>query len=166
MPVSVEPHKPSRVSILLERFAQHATSWTGSSWAFVLALLSLVVWAILGPYFGYSDTWQLVINTATTIVTFLMVFLIQRSQNKESLVIQVKLNEIIAALTGASNRLINLENLTEDEIRELHDRYQELAERAQRGRSFTQSLTIEDAKPSGKAKAPPQPAEVPSGPCS
>src|SRR3954470_5033440 len=90
----------------LERASQAVTHWTGSSWAFALASATIVVWLITGPLFHFSDTWQLVINTGTTIVTFLMVFLIQRAQNKDALVIQLKLNEIVAAIQGASNRLI------------------------------------------------------------
>ena len=96
--------------------------------------------------FGFSDTWQLVINTGTTIVTFLMVFLIQRSQNKDSLATQVKLNEILAALKGASNRLINVEDLSEDEIRELHQRYEKLARRAQRAADATKACSIESMR--------------------
>src|SRR5262245_59269666 len=90
----------------LERLSHAVTAWTGSSWAFALAAAVIIVWLITGPLFHFSDTWQLVINTGTTIVTFLMVFLIQRSQNKDSLAIQLKLNEIVAAIPGASNRLI------------------------------------------------------------
>src|SRR5216684_3160130 len=95
----------------VERFAYAVTQWVGSARAFAVALAIVLIWAITGPIFHFSDTWQLVINTGTTIVTFLMVFLIQRSQNKESLAVQLKLNEIVAALRGASNRLINVENL-------------------------------------------------------
>ena len=87
--------------------------------AFALASLTIIVWAVTGPVFGYSNTWQLVINTGTTIVTFLMVFLIQRSQNKDSLAIQLKLDEIVAAMAGASNRLIGCEDLNEEELRTL-----------------------------------------------
>ncbi len=119
-----------RLSILLEQFTYKVTEWVGSARAFALSLLIILVWAITGPLYNYSDTWQLVINTGTTIVTFLMVFLIQRSQNKESMAVQVKLNEIIAALKGASNRLINIEMLSEQEVRDLHARYQSLAEKA------------------------------------
>jgi low affinity Fe/Cu permease len=92
----------------LERVARTITDWTGSSSAFGLAVSIVAVWAALGPLFGYSDTWQLVINTGTTIVTFLMVFLIQRAQNIEGRALQLKLNEVIAALDGASNRLIDV----------------------------------------------------------
>src|SRR4051794_31844947 len=94
---------------LLARFARKATDWSGSSAAFALAVLVIVLWLVTGPLFGFSDTWQLVINTGTTIVTFLMVFLIQRSQNKDAHAMHLKLNELVAALKGASNRLINAE---------------------------------------------------------
>ena len=97
--------------------------WTGSTIAFVLACLVVVVWVATGPLFDFSNTWQLVINTGTTIVTFLMVFLIQRAQNKDSLAIQLKLNELVAAMAGASNRLIDCEDLTEEELRTLHRHY-------------------------------------------
>jgi low affinity Fe/Cu permease len=107
--------------------ARKATDWTGSSSALFLALGTILLWAITGPFFGYSDTWQLVINTGTTIITFVMVFLIQRAQNKDALALQLKLNEILAALQGASNRLINVEDLSESEVRELHQRYEKLA---------------------------------------
>src|SRR5688572_10716665 len=99
---------------LLERISTWATKQTGSSPAFALAVAVIAIWLISGPFFHFSDTWQLVINTGTTIVTFLMVFLIQRGQNKESMAIQLKLNEIVASVRGASNRLINIEDMTED----------------------------------------------------
>ena len=110
-----------------ERFAVQATEWTGRSSAFVLASVVVVVWMATGPWFHYSDTWQLVINTGTTIVTFLMVFLIQRAQNKDAKAIQLKLNEIVSALRGASNRLIDIEDLSEDELEVLHQHYQRIA---------------------------------------
>src|SRR5581483_3472760 len=111
---------------VLERVSSRATAWTGSSWALWLAVSTVVVWAATGPLFGFSDTWQLVINTGTTIVTFLMVFLIQRAQNKDAMVIQLKLNELVAALDGASNRLISVEDLSEDEVEILRQHYREL----------------------------------------
>jgi low affinity Fe/Cu permease len=111
----------------LEAFAHKATEWTGHSSAFLLALLVIVAWGLSGPYFGYSDTWQLVINTGTTIVTFLMVFLIQRTQNKDAKAIHLKLNEILRAMHEASNRLIDAEDLTEEEIEALHLHYHDLA---------------------------------------
>jgi low affinity Fe/Cu permease len=128
----------------LEKFSHWATQATGSTVAFVLAVLTVVVWVVTGPLFQFSDTWQLVINTGTTIVTFLMVFLIQRTQNKDSLATQLKLNEILAALKGASNRLINVEDLDEDEVRRLHARYQKLADRARCAKDPCARHTIEE----------------------
>ena len=95
------PRKRNPVSEFLEKFSYQATKATGTSGAFVLAVLVILVWGITGPLFKFSDTWQLVINTGTTIVTFLMVFLIQRAQNKDALAIHLKLNEIVAAVEGA-----------------------------------------------------------------
>jgi low affinity Fe/Cu permease len=106
----------------------------------------VVIWAVTGPVFDYSDTWQLVINTGTTVVTFMMVFLIQRSQNKESLAIQLKLNEIVAAIQGASNRLINVEDLSEEEIELLHEHYRALANFAKKDYKLTESHSIEEAE--------------------
>src|SRR5438874_8290815 len=98
-------------------FARSMANASGKPATFLIAVLVIVVWAVTGPIFGFSDTWQLVINTGTTIVTFLMVFLIQRSQNKDSLAIHLKLNELVAAIHGASNRLISAEDLTEHEVK-------------------------------------------------
>ena len=131
---------------LAERLSGHETKWAGSSWAFVLALGVILVWGITGPLFGYSDTWQLVINTGTTIVTFLMVFLIQRTQNKDSRAIHLKLNELVAAMPGSSNRLISVEDLSEDEIRILHEHYAKLVELAKKDMKLTESHSIEDAE--------------------
>jgi low affinity Fe/Cu permease len=119
--------KQAGLSRALELFAHKATEWTGHSSAFLLAVLVIVVWGLSGPYFGYSDTWQLVINTGTTIVTFLMVFLIQRTQNKDAKAIHLKLNEILRAMHEASNHLIDAEDLTEEEIEALHRHYHDLA---------------------------------------
>jgi low affinity Fe/Cu permease len=130
----------------LEQAARAVTRWTGTSQAFGCAVGVVIVWALLGPVFGFSDTWQLVINTGTTVVTFLMVFLIQRSQNKDSQAIHLKLNEMVAALQGASNRLINVEDLTEQEVVMLHRHYQQLSEIAKRDGSLTQSHSIEEAE--------------------
>ena len=111
----------------LEKFSVAVTNWAGSSWAFAIAASSIVLWALCGPFFNFSETWQLVVNTSTTIVTFLMVFLIQRSQNKESLAVQVKLNELLASQKGASNRLINVEDMSEEDISALHKRFATLS---------------------------------------
>jgi len=131
---------------MLERFSHRATVWAGSSWAFIIALTVIIVWGITGPIFKFSDTWQLVINTGTTIVTFLIVFLIQRAQNKDALAIHLKLNEIVAALEGASNRLIDVEDLTEEEVTVLHTYYQKLATMAKRDSKLTVSHSIEEAE--------------------
>ena len=129
----------------LESFSRHVTRWTGSSWAFAMAVAVVLIWLATGPLFHYSDTWQLVINTGTTIVTFLMVFLIQRSQNKDSLALQLKLNEIVAALEGASNRLVNIEDLTEAELDVLHHHYARLATMARQDVDLMQSHSVDEA---------------------
>ena len=138
--------KRNRFGELLERLSLKATKATGTSKAFILALAAIVVWGLTGPIFHYSDTWQLVINTSTTIITFLMVFLIQRTQNKDALAIHLKLNEIVAALEGASNRLIDVEDLTEGEIEILHTHYQRLVAMAKKDLKLTQSHSIEEAE--------------------
>jgi len=112
----------------------------------------IVVWAITGRVFGYSDTWQLVINTGTTIVTFLMVFLIQRTQNKDSLALHLKLNEIVAAMQGASNHLIDVESLTERELQVLHKHYARLAQMAEQDATLTESHSVEEAEQRHKHK--------------
>jgi low affinity Fe/Cu permease len=129
----------------LERFSESVSSAAGSSSAFGLAFLVVLVWAVTGPVFHYSDTWQLVINTGTTIVTFLMVFLIQRSQNKESLAVQLKLNEVVAAINGASNRLIDVEELSEAELEAFRAHYQRLIGLAKEGGGPTESHSVEEA---------------------
>jgi low affinity Fe/Cu permease len=128
------------------RFATAVTRWAGSTFGFILAVLVIVVWAATGPIFHWSDTWQLVINTGTTIITFLMVFLIQRSQNKDSLAIQLKLNELVAAMEGASNRLISVEDLSEQELGVLHIHFQRLAQMAQRDERVNESHSIDEAE--------------------
>ena len=136
----------------LEAMARVVTQWSGTSQAFAAALAIVVLWALLGPVFRFSDTWQLVINTGTTIVTFLMVFLIQRAQNKDSQAIHLKLNEVVAAMQGASNRLINVEDLTEEEVQLLHRYYRRLGELAKRDASLTESHSVEEADTRSVAK--------------
>ncbi|MCU1266544.1 MAG: low affinity iron permease family protein [Acidobacteria bacterium] len=138
--------KSNKLGQILERFSRKATEATGTSSAFILALLVIIIWILTGPLFHFSDTWQLVINTGTTIITFLMVFLIQRSQNKDALAIHLKLNEIVAALDGASNRLIDVEDLTEDEIKTLHAYYKKLVEMARKDLKLTASHSVEEAQ--------------------
>ena len=131
---------------VLSRMATAATRWTGSTAAFVTAFTVILVWGLTGPIFRYSDTWQLVINTSTTIVTFLMVFLIQRSQNKDALAVQLKLNEIVAAIEGASNRLISVEDLSEQELQVLRIHYKKLGEMAKHDSGLTESHSVEEAE--------------------
>lgn len=138
---------------MLEKAAKYAADWTGSSVALLMAFLTILVWGITGPYFQYSDTWQLVINTGTTIVTFLMVFLIQRSQNKDTRAVQLKLNEIVAALQGASNRLINIEDVAEADIQTLQKHYNQLNKLAKEDGSLTESHSIEEAHERHNKKA-------------
>ena len=125
-----------RVNIF-EKLSRFSTDFTGTTSAFIIALLIIIVWMVTGPLFDFSNTWQLVINTGTTIITFLMVFLIQRMQNKDSKAIHLKLNELVASLKGPSNRLIDVEDLTEEELVTLSHYYKHLAEMAKKGeRSF------------------------------
>ena len=136
----------SRLGQLLERLSSKVTAWTGSTPALLCAIGVIVIWLASGPLFHYSDTWQLVINTGTTIVTFVMVFLIQRSQNKESLAVQLKLNELVAAVQGASNRLIDVEDLSEDELKVLHIFYRRLAAMSKQDEELGRSHSVEEAE--------------------
>jgi low affinity Fe/Cu permease len=128
-----------------EKFANAATSFTGSSAAFIGATAIVIIWALSGPIFKYSENWQLVINTGTTIITFLMVFLIQKAQNKDSKAIQIKLNELIAAGKDASNRIVSIENLTEDELNQLHKFYSKLADEAEDDTKLNATHSIDEA---------------------
>jgi low affinity Fe/Cu permease len=150
--------QPRTFSQVLEGFSHKVTQWAGSSIAFAIALAVIIVWAVTGPIFGFSDTWQLVINTGTTIVTFLMVFLIQRTQNKESKAVHLKLNEIVAALEGASNRLIDVEDLTEEELETLHKHYRGLVAMAKKDSSLTKSHSVEEAELRHSSKIKKRPA--------
>ena len=138
--------RPISLAERFEHFSRVITRFTGSTIAFGVALGVVIVWAMLGPVFGFSDTWQLVINTSTTIVTFLMVFLIQRTQNKDSLAIHLKLNELVSAMEGASNRLIDVEALSEKELETLHRYYAELTKLAQTASDVTESHSVEEAR--------------------
>ena len=139
------PHDAKPRETFLARLSKKATDWTGTSTAFALAALTIIIWLVTGPFFGFSDTWQLVINTSTTIITFLMVFLIQRSQNKDSRAVHLKLNELVAAVGGASNRLINVEELTEAEVQMLHVHYCTLVMLAKGDKRLTDSHSVEEA---------------------
>jgi low affinity Fe/Cu permease len=138
---------------IFERFAGESTRFAGKPIAFVIACLVVLAWAVTGPIFNFSDTWQLVINTGTTIVTFTMVFLIQQTQNKDSAAIHLKLSEIVAALKGASNRLINVQDLSEKEIQTLLKCYQELSEMAKKDNEGAISRTVEEAVRNHEEKA-------------
>lgn len=131
---------------LFEKFSDWATKFTGSSYAFIGAVLVVVLWAASGPVFKYSETWQLVINTGTTIITFLMVFLIQKAQNKDSKAIQIKLNELLAANEKASNRIVDIEDLTEKELDQLHCYYEKLSDFAEEDEDIHTSHSIDAAK--------------------
>ena len=159
------------LSQIAEGFSSAVTKWTGSTtafacalgvillWAalgpisaaagnpvtFIVAVALVVIWGVTGPLFGFSDTWQLVINTGTTIVTFLMVFLIQRSQNKDALALHLKLNELVAAVNGANNRLIDVEDLSEEELQILAKHYSELAALARKDADISQSHSLDEA---------------------
>lgn len=126
-----------------ENFASKATKATGSNYAFIIACSVVIVWLVSGPIFGYSDTWQLVINTGTTIVTFLMVFLIQKTQNKDGIAMQVKLNELVSANEKASNRIIDVEDLTEEELEYLEKYYRRLAEHTKKQHDLKSSHSID-----------------------
>ncbi|MCG2792598.1 MAG: low affinity iron permease family protein [Weeksellaceae bacterium] len=114
---------------LFDRFADWSVWFTGSAGAFIGASLLVIIWAISGPIFNYSEEWQMVINTGTTIITFLMVFLIQKAQNKDSKAIQIKLNELLAAHENARNKIIDIEDLTEEELDKLHVRYENFSQK-------------------------------------
>ena len=139
--------------IFFERFANWATAATGSSAAFIIAIAVIIVWLVTGPVAKYSDTWQLVINTGTTIVTFLMVFLIQKSQNKDSKAIHLKLNELLASHEGTSNRMVNIEDLTEAELDRLYKFYIRLSELAQRESDLTKTHSIDAAEENQSRKS-------------
>jgi low affinity Fe/Cu permease len=135
-----------------EKFSGKVTKATGSPWAFIIALAVILAWAISGPLFNYSDTWQLVINTGTTIITFLMVFLIQLSQNKDTVALQLKLNELIASDPKASNRLVDIEDLTNEELETLKKFYIKLSELASKETNLHTSHSIDEATAFHKQK--------------
>lgn len=137
--------KPKNIVVFFEKFATRVTKATGSTGAFVCAFCIVLAWAVTGPIFDYSETWQLVINTGTTIVTFLMVFLIQKAQNKDSLAIQLKLNELVASHEHASNRLVDIESMTEEEMMIVQKYYQKLSALSKKDIKLQTSHSIEEA---------------------
>ena len=135
----------NRLAAFFDTFSTKVTNITGSPLAFIIAFIAIIVWGVTGPLFDFSDTWQLVINTSTTIITFLMVFVIQQSQNKDSLAVQLKLNELIAATKGASNRLIDVEDLTPQELQLLKTFYIKLSDLAEKDKDLKTTHSIEEA---------------------
>jgi low affinity Fe/Cu permease len=142
----MQTEKTTHDASLSERFAISVTKATGSTAAFILAFFVVLVWAISGPFFHYSENWQLIINTGTTIITFLMVFLIQKAQNKDSLAIQLKLNELVAAHEFASNRLVNVENMSEEDLKVIQKYYAGLSSLTKKEESLRQSHSIDEAE--------------------
>ncbi|MEJ1238100.1 low affinity iron permease family protein [Chryseolinea sp. T2] len=137
---------------LMETFSSRVTALAGSTPAFIVALALIIAWAVTGPLFHFSEQWQLVVNTGTTIITFLMVFLIQKSQNKDSLAIQLKLNELVAAHQFASNRLVNVEDMTEEELKVIRKYYAQLSEFSKQEESLQQSHSIDEAEANHELK--------------
>jgi low affinity Fe/Cu permease len=129
-------------------FARKTSSVLGSAWAFVIAILIIIIWAMTGPAFGYSDTWQLIINTGTTIVTFLMVFLIQNTQNRDAKAVHLKLDELIRALEPARNKLVDLEKLSDDDLKALEKEFETLRQKAEGAKE-----EVEELKETAKGKA-------------
>ncbi|HEX9957447.1 MAG TPA: low affinity iron permease family protein [Fibrella sp.] len=134
-----------RLSDRFDHFSLFITRVTGTSTAFLIALTTVLIWAATGSLFDFSETWQLVINTGTTIITFLMVFVIQKAQNKESMAVQLKLNELIAATKGASNRLVSVEQLSEQELQVLCEHYYTMAEMTRNASDLRKTHSIEEA---------------------
>jgi len=136
---------PTRIHLFFHRFSNAVTRISGRPVASVLAFLLIIIWGITGPFFGFSNTWQLVINTGTTIITFLMVFIIQQSQNKDTMAVQLKLNELIASQKNASNRLIDVEDLTSDELEVLKKFYVKLSGLSAKDNDLHSSHSIDEA---------------------
>ncbi|HET6228114.1 MAG TPA: low affinity iron permease family protein [Bacteroidia bacterium] len=136
---------PFRPKNFFEIFASRVSNFAGSTAAFLIAFTLVIIWGIVGPVFHYSENWQLVINTSTTIITFLMVFLIQKSQNKDSLAIQLKLNELVAAHEFASNRMVCVEDMTEEELKTIKKYYSKLNELSLKEKKLQQTHSIDEA---------------------
>lgn len=138
------PNNEKPNSNFFEKLAITVTRVTGTTPAFIIALILVIIWISTGPFFHYSQNWQMVISNGTTIITFLMVFLIQKSQNKDSLAIQLKLNELVAASEYASNRLVGVENMTEDELKVIHKYYSKLSDFAKKEENMQQTHSIDE----------------------
>jgi low affinity Fe/Cu permease len=148
----MKPTIKSQPAGIFEKFAIGVTKATGSTAAFIIAFVVVIAWAVSGPFFHYSENWQLIINTGTTIITFLMVFLIQKGQNKDSLAIQLKLNELVAAHEFASNRLVNVENLSEEELKVIQKYYTGLSNLTKKEESLQQSHSIDEVSHQSEIK--------------
>jgi low affinity Fe/Cu permease len=146
---------------IFDKISTKVTKATGSPVAFITAFLVIVVWAVTGPIFHFSDTWQLVINTGTTIITFLMVFIIQQSANKDTMAIQLKLNELIAANKNASNQLVDIEDLTEAELQTVKKFYIRLADKAEAEDNLTKTHTFAEADENAARKSATREPEKP-----
>ena len=146
MTTSSKSRRKLKTARIFNRISGYITHKAGSPTVSVLAFLIIIIWAILGPVFHFSDTWQLFINTGTTIITFLMVFIIQQSQNKDTAAIQLKLNELIASNEKASNRLVDIEDLTEEEIMVLKKYYIRLSEKARKEKDIFSSHSLDEAE--------------------
>jgi len=137
--------KSKGISLIFDKMATKVTKASGRPAAFIIACVLIVVWGITGPVFRYSDTWQLVINTGTTIITFLMVFIIQQTQNKDTIALQIKLNELIASSEHASNRLVNVEDLTTEDLEMLKNFYIKLSSLAKKENDIHASHSLDEA---------------------
>jgi low affinity Fe/Cu permease len=129
----------SGINVLFHKFARKTSEFVGKPWAFFAAIVIILMWVLSGPFFGFSDTWQLIVNTGTTIVTFLIVFLIQNSQNHDAKAIHLKLDELIKALRGARTKLVDLEEMTDDELQQLQQEFQKIRARASQARKGNRS---------------------------
>ena len=155
-PREIGQEKKKGFKYRFDRFSSWVTKATGSPTAFMLALLTVIIWGLSGPLFHFSEIWQLVINTGTTIITFLMIFVIQQSQNKDTLAIHLKLNELIAANELTSNRLVDSEDLTEDELQAIKKYYKRLSEISKKESSVFSSHSLDEAQADAKRKTPMQ----------
>ena len=156
--VRPEESSAARTTVMTSAFrrvAQRTAKAMGSPWAFLLAVAVIVIWAVSGPLFGYSDTWQLAINTGTTIVTFLMVFLIQNTQNRDARIVQLKLDELIRAVSSARNELVDMESLSDEELERLQHQFERLHKRAAEHRSRrSRTPELPEREKSAEAVAP------------
>lgn len=149
---------------LFRKFAHKTSVVVGSPWAFITAVTIIVIWGVTGPIFGFSDTWQLIINTGTTIVTFLMVFLIQNTQNRDAIAIHLKLDELICGVEGARTGLVDLEDLSDEELEQLQQEFQRLRERYDppgQGHLEAVEQTLEKRKFSGRTNRKPKKTQKP-----